>query len=545
MTDYRLVMSLLLQGRSYREIETLVGCSHRAIARAKKLCDERGFVTETQLEALTAEDIDALFVDARKTPSTEFVAFDVEEMVKKRSGKKKRPLRVLWANYLDTDGVPGQRHYSYQRFCQIIGEYVEVHDLTMRINHVPGHTMQVDWAGTKMAIFDPVTGKQTAVSVFVASLPYSGMVFACARANERMPNWLDAHREAFEYFGGVSQVIIPDNASTASNQIARGDRARQVNREYEDFLAHHQTAAVPTRPVSPKDKGNVEAGVKVVTHWVIGNLADRRFASLDEVNQAVAVEVDSINDRVPFRGQPTSRRALFAEHEQPELIGLPEQRWEPVVWKKAKVNRDYHVEIGTVKYSVPYTFVGQHVEVKITGEQLKVLCESEVIASHTVSDRRGSFVTDPDHVPAQHLQTSDLWTRAYFVRQAHKIGPNTVAAIGTLLDSRRIEAQGYRSCQNILSLGRGEAKPLLEQACGQLIDEGTTRAISYTAVKQRLAAVRAQAAARPSTESAAPPAAEPITPPTGRRDTTGAHLAGPEQFSLAALSGGSNQGGRK
>lgn len=544
MTNYRLVMSLLLQDRSYRDIEAIAGCSHRTIAKAKKVCHEQGLTATSQVEALSGEEIDALFTDGRKTPSDEFVAFDVVETVNKRTGKNKLPLRVLWANYLDTDGSPGQRHYSYQRFCQIIGEYVEVNDLTMRIIHVPGHTMQVDWAGTKMAIFDPVTGTKTTVSVFVASLPYSGMVFACGCLNEKMANWLDAHLQAFEYFGGAAQVIVPDNASTASNQIARGDRAREVNREYRDFLEYHRTAAVPARPVRPKDKGNVEAGVKVVTNWVIGRLADRRFASLDDLNEAIAAEVEAINDRVPFRGQKTSRRELFTEHEQSQLIALPEARWQPVIWKKSKVNRDYHVEIATVKYSVPYTFAGQHVDVKITGPTLTVMTGGEVIASHTVSGRRHSFVTDPDHVPAQHLQSSDLWSRAYFVRQAHKIGPHTVTAISEILDRQRIEAQGYRSCQNILALARGDNKMLLERACGQLVSETARRAISYTAVKQRLAALRTQAAARPTTTATAAPTTEATAfePPPGRRDTSGAHLAGPEQFSLAALTGGPSSG---
>ena len=546
MTDYRLVMSLLLQDRSYRDIEAIAGCSHRTIAKAKKVCHEHGVTATSQVEALSGEEIDALFTDGRKTPSAEFVAFDVAAAVKKRTGKNKLPLRVLWANYLDTDGTPGQRHYSYQRFCQIVGEYVEVNELTMRITHVPGHTMQVDWAGTKMAIFDPVTGTKTTVSVFVASLPYSGMVFACGCLDEKMANWLDAHLQAFEYFGGAAQVIVPDNASTASNQIARGDRAREVNREYRDFLEYHRTAAVPTRPVRPKDKGNVEAGVKVVTNWVIGRLADRRFASLDDLNEAIAAEVESINDRIPFRGQKTSRRELFTEHEKSELIALPEARWQPVIWKKSKVNRDYHVEIATVKYSVPYTFAGQHVDVKITGPTLTVMAGGEVIASHTVSGMRHSFVTDPDHVPAPHLQTSDLWSRAYFVRQAHKIGPNTVAAISEVLDRQRIEAQGYRSCQNILALARGDNKQLLERACGQLVSETSRRAISYTAVKQQLAALRAQAAARPTTTQPAVAATtDRLEPPPGRRDTTGAHLAGPEQFSLAALTSAPNDSNRE
>ena len=77
MTDYRLVMSLLLQDRSYRDIEAIAGCSHRTIAKAKKVCHEHGLTATSQVEALSVEEIDALFADGRKTPSKEFVAFDV------------------------------------------------------------------------------------------------------------------------------------------------------------------------------------------------------------------------------------------------------------------------------------------------------------------------------------------------------------------------------------------------------------------------------------------------------------------------------------
>ena len=67
------------------------------------------------------------------------------------------------------------------------------------------------------------------VSIFVATLPYSGMIFAYGCLDEKLSAWCDAHRRAFEYFGGVAQVIIPDNASTASNQISKYDKTRDVN----------------------------------------------------------------------------------------------------------------------------------------------------------------------------------------------------------------------------------------------------------------------------------------------------------------------------
>ena len=210
------------------------------------------------------------------------------------------------------------------------------------------------------------------------------MIFAHGFLDEKMAAWCDAHRRAFEYFNGVSQVIVPDNASTASNQISRYEKARDVNQSYASFLEHYETAAAPTRAVSPKEKANVEAGVKVVTNWVIHYLADRRFAALDELNEAVAEQVDMINDRTPFRGEDRSRRAWFDEMEHAELMELPAQRWQSVEWRKSKVSRDWHCQIDTVKYSVPYTYAGQVLDVRIVGEQL---IEDRVGHSGTLQDR--------------------------------------------------------------------------------------------------------------------------------------------------------------
>ncbi|MEI2621461.1 MAG: IS21 family transposase [Candidatus Nanopelagicales bacterium] len=300
MADYRLIMTLLLQQRPYRQIEVMAGCSHRAIARARRVLDAERLSTAAQIEALTVEDLDRLFADGRKTVSGEFVPVDVDKVVAARVGRKKPPLKVLWARYLTSgQDVPGARFYGYDRFCEIVTEHVRTHDLTAAIAHVPGHTMQVDWAGTRMQLTDPVSRRTTAVSVFVASLPYSGLVFAFGCLDEKQPAWLDAHRRAFEYIGGVPLVIVPDNASTASNQISKAERARDVNVAYAEFLEYYRTAAVPTRSSRPRDKGNVEAGVKVVTNWVIHYLADRTFASLDELNDAIAAQVEVINRKDP------------------------------------------------------------------------------------------------------------------------------------------------------------------------------------------------------------------------------------------------------
>lgn len=540
MTDYRQLMQLVLAQVPYRQIAARQGCSQRTIAKARRVLDEHRLTDTTQVEALSREDIDRLFSDGRKSVTGEFVPVDIDKVVTARLGRKKPPLKVLWARYLQSDAPDGVQRYGYERFCQIVAEHVRVNDLTAPIQHVPGHTMQVDWAGTRMQITDPISRQVTPVPVFVASLPYSGLVFAYGYLDEKFPAWADGHRRAFEYFGGVTLLVIPDNASTASNQISTHDRAREVNPSYAQFLERYRTAAVPTRSASPRDKGHVEAGVKVVTNWVIHFLADRMFASLDDLNEAVAERVEWINAKTPFRGdKQRSRFIWFTEHEKAELLGLPEQRWEPVEWRKAKVHRDWHIQIDTVKYSVPYEFVGLGVDVRIVGDRLDVLAQEEVIATHHRGRHRNGYVTDPGHAPAYLGDTTGLWTRAYFLRQAAKAGPGTVTALTRLLDGKKIEAQGFRSCMNILDLGKRGNRQLLEQACQRLTNSDQHRQISYTAVKHALAALRTEQDARPQStpETGARAERSASAHPTAGRDTSRAHLSGISAFSLDNLIG--------
>lgn len=538
MTDYRQLMRLLLQQRPYREIAARLSCSQRTIAKARHVLEQEHLDHVSQVEALTAEDLDRLFSDGRKSVTGEFVAINIEQIVSARLGRKKPPLKVLWARYLQTDAPAGVRHYGYERFCQLVAEHVRVNDLTAPIQHVPGHTMQVDWAGTRMHFTDPITRAVTKVSVFVATLPYSGLVYAQGCLDEKLPAWLDAHRLAFEFFGGVPLIVVPDNASTASNQISRTERARDVNAAYAEFLEHYQTAAVPTRSAEPRDKGGVEAGVKVVTNWVIHFLADRQFASLDDLNDAVAERVEWVNARTPFGGEQRSRREWFIESEQADLAALPKQRWAPVVWRKAKVHRDWHIQIDTIKYSVPYEFAGLSVDARITGERVDILAQGEIIATHHLGQKRGEYVTIPEHAPAYLAETTGLWTRAYFLRQGTKVGPGCVAVLERVLNQKSIEAQGFRSCMNILDLGKRSGRQLLEQACRQLTEQDPHRQVSYTSVKHTIAALKAEQNGRPGTLTSPPRRAGSMTAgPVVHRDTSRAHLSGPEAFSLKALTG--------
>ena len=144
----------------------------------------------------------------------------------------------------------------------------------------------------------------------------------------------------------------------------------------------------------------VEAAVKIVTQNVIHALDGHQCAGIDEPNAKITVLVDGINATEPFRGNATSRRALFDRFECDVLTALPETPWQRTEWKRAKVAPNFRIRVHNVHYSVPNQLVGRTVDVRITGDSLAVFDAGQRVDTHQLARARGVYVTDTDHIPA-------------------------------------------------------------------------------------------------------------------------------------------------
>ena len=104
--------------------------------------------------------------------------------------------------------------------------------------------------------------------------------------------------------------------------------------------------------------------MQVVERWIMARLRHHRFATVHEVNEAIA-RCSRLNER-PFQKLPGSRASVFAELDAPALLPLPAQRYEMAHFKTVKVHIDYHVEVEGHRYSVPHALVGLKLEARIT-----------------------------------------------------------------------------------------------------------------------------------------------------------------------------------
>ena len=488
MADYRAIMTLVLLGRSYRDVVAAVGCSHRDVAAARKVIAARG-ITGTGLAQMSDSELAGLFPDGRAKVSDRYQVPDFAAVVRSMRSNRHFTLLQAWRVYLGSqaDG----RKYGYSQYCHLFGEYAVRNDLVATLHHEPGRAMFVDWAGDTVAIADAVTGEVVKAYLFVAVLPFSGMVFCRGFTTMGMDSWIAGHVEAFTAFGGAPQLVVPDNALTATHRKIRGEPARFVTDRYQQMAGHYGTAIVPTRVRKPRDKAAVESAVNTVNKRVIGYLAEEVWTTLAELNDAIDERVHEINHDIR-RADGTTRFQRFTEEEAPVMAGLPDEVFEQVEWKQSKVGRNYHVTVDYQHYSVPWTLAGQLLRVRLTGTRVTVFDGQQVVAGHARKHgRKGQYSTSPEHVPPQHRQVAGLWSRRWFTDRAAAFGPATVAVIEQVLDRHEIEAQGYLDAQNILeTLGRRN-KPKLEAACQQSLNIGAHP--TYSTLKRLLAGIESDA----------------------------------------------------
>ncbi len=344
-----------------------------------------------------------------------------------------------------------------------------------------GDKLFVDYAGdTVPVIVDRRTSKTQAAHIFVAVMGGSSLSFAHAAWSETLPDWIDAHVQAFAYFGGAPRLLVPDNPKVAVIKACFYDP--QVNRTYGEMAAHYDTAVLPARPRRPRDKAKVEAAVRIVERWLLGRLRNRRFYSLADVTAAITDLLIWLNEQRVLRHIGRTRRQLFEEIDAPRLKPLPAEPYALAEWRVRKVGLDYHVDFDGHFYSVPHRHARASVEVRATLRTIEVFLKGERIAAHMRGSGDGKHTTIAEHMPSSHRRYAD-WTIERILREAQSIGPSTDMLCRMILEARPHPEQGFRSCLGIVRLAKGVGVPRLEAACLRALQIGT---LTYGAVKSIL-----------------------------------------------------------
>ncbi len=304
--------------------------------------------------------------------------------------------------------------------------------------------------------------------------------FVDVTASRSLRDWTASHARMFEFWGGVPEMVVPDNEKAAVKRASRYEP--ELNPTYRDLAAHYGTTVLPARPRAPRDKAKAETAVQHVERWVLAPLRNHKFFSLAEIREAMAPLVAALNER-PFQKIEGSRRSLFEELDRPALKPLPSLRFEYAEWRKARVSMDYHVQVDKSFYSVPHALARREVEVRLTATTVEVFEKHRRVAAHARSREKGGRATVSDHMPAAHRAHLE-WSPSRLVRWAERVGPDVAAFVRKLLEERPHPEQGYRGCLGLMRLERSYSAGRVNAACRRALSIG---AVSYSSVKSILA----------------------------------------------------------
>lgn len=243
-------------------------------------------------------------------------------------------LCVLWGEEVENGRVPVQ----YPAFWKQYEKRYPESKVSMHRVFQPWSRAEIDYCDG-IDIFDPTTGEILKTELFVGVLCHSRYTFAEFSMSQKSEDFLRSHVRMFEFFGGVPEVVSPDNLKSAVTKAHKYDPV--LNPAYTRLAEYYDVGVVPAQVRSPKHKAVVERMIQIFQRWFFATVRHRTFTSLVELNACLREHLEKFNNKI-HRIFRRSRSEMF-EGEKDFLRPLPENTYEVFVHHRARVHPDCHL----------------------------------------------------------------------------------------------------------------------------------------------------------------------------------------------------------
>lgn len=474
MLQYRKILELHSQGQSMRNISATTGNSRPKVSEIIRTSENKGLefpLTEEMTDSWLAG-----FLFPEKTKESKGRELPDLDYIHKELAKPNVTLSLLHYEYEVRCRNEGKIPYAYRTYCQYYNEYARKYKATMRIKRKPGEIMEVDWAGRTLDLIDRDNGEKIKAYLFVATLPCSQYAYCEAFLSMKQEDWITAHIHAYEFFDGVTELLVPDNLKTGVKRTEFGEAI--LNAQYQELGQHYGTTILPARIRKPKDKPSVEGNVGSLSTWVIASLRNSIYFTLESLNEDVFKKLREFNER-PFtkKYKQGNRLTAFEEEEKFALRPLPQTQFKMATWKIATVQLDYMVSVENMFYSVPYEYIQNKVDIRLTKNIVEIFYKDSRIATHKrLYGKLGQFSTNRDHMPDKHKLYVDH-TQESILEWAESVGSATTKLVQYIFQSAPVEKQALKSSLRLKHQGKKYSRQEIEQACSEAIKIATNPTI--------------------------------------------------------------------
>jgi transposase len=254
----------------------------------------------------------------------------------------------------------------------------------------PGEAMQVDWGHCGWLQLGQTRRR---VSVLVAVLCYSRMIYIEFSLSQRKAEFYRALVHALEFFGGSPKKIIFDNLKAAV--INGSGRHACLHPEFLALCGHFCLEPIACARRDPESKGTVESGVGYVERNALAGRSEELTSW--ETYQRLAVswrdEVANVRDHGTTKERPIHRFA----RERASLRRLPAVPFDTDEILSAEISSHARVRYDGNRYSVPPALVGKTVTLRANATEVRVLYQGQAMARHVRCYEKGQVLIQDEH----------------------------------------------------------------------------------------------------------------------------------------------------
>jgi len=281
--------------------------------------------------------------------------------------------------------------------------------------------------------------------------------FAWPCFRETTESAIEACEEAWEFYGGIFRVVIPDNTKTI---VDRSDPIHpRINRTFLEYAQSRGFHIDPTRVRSPKDKARTERSVPFVRDDCFGG---ERLLTIDQTRDHARRWC--LEDAGMRRHRRTLRipREHFEAEEKSHLLDPPTERYDIPIWCDPKIGRDQLATVAKALYSLPTRFIGNKLTARADRHLVRFYDAHRLVKTHPRKPAGGRSI-DSDDYPL-HKTVYAMRDVDYLQRQATSHGESVGRYAEALLDAP-LPWIRMRRVYALLGLVRRYGAKRVEEAC--------------------------------------------------------------------------------
>lgn len=444
---YTTILTLFKQGKGQREISRITGHNRRTVKKIIYQYQTKDIQSPPQI---------------KKTSKLDKYYDQIIKYLEKDLSKIRIHEELLKEN--------NDLEIGYSSLSRYISKIKVSNNICVRFHTEIGDEAQVDFGYVDRQ--PDSTGKLRKAWVFNMRLSYSRLDYYEVVFDQKVETFINCHKNAFKYFGGVPKTVKIDNLKSAILEAGFYESIYQgLYKRFADFYGFYP---LPCRVRKPQEKGKVESGIKYIKN---NFFAGRSFKTFDSLNTQLKEWMGITSNRI--HGTTKEKPSMLFEEEKTFLNNLPEHDFKTGLLFLRKVAKDCHITIDNNYYSVPYEYVSKEVEVEINDSLVKISFNNDQIALHSQSKGKGNFITQTSHYPKYKNYTSD--SEEYLSKYHNKMKEFGDDANNLfLLIVQEHPREWYRIIKGILNLEKNYSKEAINLSCKRALVFSITK---YSKIK--------------------------------------------------------------